>query len=218
MTEAGGDVPDFELVRRMADEPRNPVTAREAWGVFYVRHRRFLSRVFISAFGSAGDSASLEDAVHDTFMKAFHGAATFDCDVAIEPVLQSRKVRSWLARISENVLRDRFRDRPDVEMLDEGEMERLGSGTEPAEESDELPECERLKLLKSGIALLSDVEQTILLATSFWLRPGERHQRMPHEAMAELSRNTGKSPDNIRQIRLRAVRKLEKFINDHLGQ
>ena len=34
--------------------------------------------------------------------------------------------------------------------------------------------------------------------------------------MQQLSKETGKSPDTIRQIRLRALRKLEKYVNDNL--
>ncbi len=151
-------------------------------------------------------------------MKAFQAADTFDFGEQVEPDIQTKKVRAWLARITENLMRDRFRGLREVTFMEADEIDRLPATSDAEEDASELEECERLKLLKSGMVLLSDVEQTVLRATSFWLRPAEQHQRMPHEAMAELSTNLGKSPDNIRQIRLRALRKLEKHINDHLGQ
>jgi hypothetical protein len=39
---------------------------------------------------------------------------------------------------------------------------------------------------------------------------------MPHAAMEELSKQIGKSPANIRQIRLRSMEKLEKYVNENL--
>jgi RNA polymerase sigma factor (sigma-70 family) len=218
MSEQGGPLPDFELVRRMANEPFDPPAAREAWGQFYTRHHRFLSRIFVLSFGRAAHSGSLDEAVQDAFMRAYRAASTFDYQDQSEPESQEKRVRGWLARILENLVRDRLGDANMVSLSDEEEMERLAANAKTDGEVVEPPECERLKLLKSGMARLSDVEQTILLATGFWLRPGEQHQRMPHEAMEQLSRSTGKTNDNIRQIRSRAMKKLEKYINDHLGQ
>jgi DNA-directed RNA polymerase sigma subunit (sigma70/sigma32) len=39
---------------------------------------------------------------------------------------------------------------------------------------------------------------------------------MPHEAMTQLSKHVGKSPEAIRQIRLRALKKLESYVRDNL--
>jgi hypothetical protein len=50
----------------------------------------------------------------------------------------------------------------------------------------------------------------------FWWQAGQEHQRMPHSAMKELSKQIGKSPANIRQIRLRSLEKLEKYVNENL--
>jgi lambda repressor-like predicted transcriptional regulator len=49
-----------------------------------------------------------------------------------------------------------------------------------------------------------------------WQQTDRQHQRMPESAMQQLSKETGKSSDTIRQIRLRALRKLEKYVNDNL--
>ena len=72
----------------------------------------------------------------------------------------------------------------------------------------------RLELLKSAFGLLSDVEQTVLRGTMFWWRPDQLYQRMPHAALSQLSEQTGKSAANIRQIRLRAIKKLQEYVND----
>jgi RNA polymerase sigma factor (sigma-70 family) len=218
MTDPTGGVPDFELIRRMADNACDPVRAREAWGHLYVRHHQFLSRILVSAFGDAAKRGSLDEAVQDSFMKAFHSASTFDCDVPDDPDRQQKKARAWLARILENLLRDRFRAHEEVSLLNDVDVEDLCAAPVSDVSDPDPPESDRLKLLESGMTLLSEVERTILLSTAFWSRTGEQHQRMPHEAMTELSRITGKSPDNVRQIRSRALKKLKQHINDHLEQ
>ncbi len=100
--------------------------------------------------------------------------------------------------------------------MDEDEIERLGGVTEGDPDGVPPPESERLKLLKSGFALLSDTEQTVLRAPMSWWQPDEQHQRMPHAAMQLLSNQIGKSPESIRQIRSRALKKLEKYVRENL--
>jgi RNA polymerase sigma factor (sigma-70 family) len=218
MTDPTGGAPDFELIRQMADNACDPVSAREAWGHFYVRHHQFLSRILVSVFGEAARRGWLDEAVQDSFMKAFHNASTFDCDEQVPPERQQKQARAWLARILENLLRDRFHGHQEVSLLNDGDVEdRCSASVSDVSDSDP-PESDRLKLLKSGMTLLSEVERTILLSTALWTRTGEQHQRMPHEVMTELSRTTGKSPENVRQIRSRALKKLKQHINDRLEQ
>jgi len=133
----------------------------------------------------------------------------------VKPPVQKRKARKWRARIAENLLRDRYRGQPEIRLLDDDEdLGRLGGTTDESSSQIQVPESKRLKLLKSGFALLSDIEQTVLRATMFWWQPGQEHQRMRHAAMQELSKQIGKSPANIRQIRLRSVEQLEKYVNE----
>jgi RNA polymerase sigma factor (sigma-70 family) len=208
---------DFELIRRMADQKVDFEAARNAWGYFYVRHHASLLLVCTYDYGCVIGRDGVGDLVQNAFLKAFDGATTFDHAVACEAVVQKRKVRKWLARIAENLVRDRYRGQPDVRLLDDDEdLETLGGPTDESASQTQVPVSKRLKLLKSGFALLSDVEQTVLRATMFWWQAGQEHQRMPHAAMEELSKQIGKSPANIRQLRLRSIEKLEKYVNENL--
>jgi RNA polymerase sigma factor (sigma-70 family) len=211
------DMSDFELIRRMADQKVDFEAARNAWGCFYVRHQASLLLVCTYDYGCVIGREGVGDLVQNAFLRAFDGATTFDHAVACEAVVQKRRVRKWLARIAENLIRDRYRGQPDVRLLDDDEdLETLGGPTDQSASQVRVPESKRLKLLKSGFALLSEVEQTVLRATMFWWQAGQEHQRMPHAAMEELSKQIGKSPANIRQIRLRSIEKLEKYVNENL--
>jgi RNA polymerase sigma factor (sigma-70 family) len=211
------DISDFELIRRMADQKIEFLGARNAWGRFYVRHHRSLLNICTYEYGYLLGPEEARDLVNDAFMRAFDGAPTFDHREACEAVVQRRKVRKWLGRIAENLVRDRYRGQPDVRLLDDGEdFERLGGPRDESATQIQVPESKRLQLLKSGFALLSEIERTVLRATMFWWQAGQEHQRMPHAAMEELSKQIRKSPANIRQIRLRSMEKLEKYVNENL--
>jgi RNA polymerase sigma factor (sigma-70 family) len=211
------DISDFELIRRMADQEIDFAGARKAWGRFYIRHHASLLLVCTYDYGYLIGGEGVGDLVQNAFMRAFDGATTFDHAEACEAVVQMRKVRKWLARIAENLVRDRYRGQPEVRLLDDDEdLEKLGGTTNESSSQIQVPESKRLKLLKSGFALLSEIEQTVLRATMFWWQARQEHQRMPHAAMEELSKQIGKSPANIRQIRLRSMEKLEKYVNENL--
>jgi RNA polymerase sigma factor (sigma-70 family) len=207
---------DFELIRRMAEQNANFQAAREAWGHFYVRHHKYLLRVCGSLHKEVLGPSGVQDAVQDTFMKAFRGARTFRCEESCETEMQARKVRAWLTRILQNVVRDQFKGDALVSFVEDENLDQIAGPLEDASEESALPESERQVLVKSGLAALSEVEQIVLRATMFDWQGGRVNQRMPHSAMQNLSHQINKSPENIRQIRSRAMKKIEIYVIDRL--
>ena len=210
------DMADFDLIRRMADQRSDFAAAKEAWEQFYLRHHRVLIYICMSDHGYLLGQDDVKDVVQDTFLKAFSRAETFNYQESCQADIQERKCRAWLAAIAENIVRDRFRGQPEISIVDETEVERIESPGQETTDETEIPEPERLKLLKSGFACLSEIEQTVLRATMSWWQPDQQHQRMPNAAMQELSRQIDRSPENIRKIRSRAIDKLEKYVNENL--
>jgi RNA polymerase sigma factor (sigma-70 family) len=190
------DAQDFELIRRMAEKATDFPGARDAWGRFYVRHHRPVLGICASDHGYLLGIEEVKDLVQSAFVRAFPAAATFDYAEICEPAVQEYKSRAWLVRIVENLIRSRFRGQPEICLVDDSEIERLGGTTQQELGDIQAPECERLMLLKSAFALLSETEQTILRATMFWWQVGQQQQRMPQAALAQLSRQTNKSPEN----------------------
>lgn len=214
MAQASEEVPDFELIRRMAEHEADFAGAREAWGIFYLRHHAFLLAVCNSDYRYLLGVEGVRDLVQDSLLRAFDRATTFDCVVDCDATLQHRRSRGWLVRIAENIVRDRYRGQPDICFVDEEEIEVLGGVWDQSDEDAQLPENRRLQMLTEALALLSESEQAVLRTTMVWWQPERQHQRMPHKAIEELSRQIGKSPENVRQIRLRALKKLQQFLND----
>ena len=106
----------------MADQKADFAQAREAWARFYVRHHGFLLRRCETNHAYVLGMPGVEEVVQDTFMKVFDGASTFNCADVCEPSVQISKSRGWLVRISENIIRDRFRRQPEVCTVDEDEL------------------------------------------------------------------------------------------------
>jgi RNA polymerase sigma factor (sigma-70 family) len=210
------DMTDFELIQRMADQRSNFAAAREAWEQFYLRHYRVLMYINMSDHGYLLGQDDINDVVQDTFLKAFNRAESFDYQESCPADVQERKCRAWLAAIAENIVRDRFRGHIEISVVDETTFERSEATRQETAEETEIPEPERLRLLKLGFASLSEIEQTVLRATMSWWQPDQQHQRMPNAAMQELSRQIDKSPENIRKIRSRAMDKLEKYVDENV--
>jgi RNA polymerase sigma factor (sigma-70 family) len=215
MVSPSKDIPDFELIRRMADHRLDSSEARDAWSLFYTRHCQFIGRVCVYRHGYLLGAADVNDLVQDTFVNAFNGSHTFDHGEQCEAPEQELKCRGWLVAIAHNLVRDRYRGQPEVRLIDEADLE-LADPPDGNPDQVQAPESERLRLLKSGLGLLSDEEQTVLRATMLWWQADREYQRMPESAMQQLSTDLAKSPDAIRQMRLRALRKLEKYVNDNL--
>lgn len=209
---------DFELIRQMAEQSVDFAGARRAWAQFYVRHGRLLRLVCNRDYRYLLGEDGVEDLVDETFMRAFDRVASFDHKELCAPPIQELKCQGWLKRIAENLVRDRFRGQREVELVqvDVADLEKLGGSQDDCSSQCEVPEDKRLELLKAGFDLLTGKEQTILLATVFWQLQGRKHQRMPHLAMEQLSKDVGKSPSAIRQMRLRALEKLKKYVNENL--
>ena len=58
-------------------------------------------------------------------------------------------------------------------------------------------------------SILTDREEDVLRTTFHWYDPTREHQKLPEAVLAELARRWNTTPDNIRQIRSRALRRLK---------
>ena len=62
--------------------------------------------------------------------------------------------------------------------------------------------------VREALMALSERERLVLRVTLQWYRPGEEHQRLPNDVAADLARTLQTTPENLRQIRRRAMRKV----------
>ncbi len=206
-----GGPDDCELLRRMADNASERSARREAWGVFYERHAKYVYRKCAAAHSKLIGIENVGDAVSDTFLRAHERAATFKLSGAsVED--QQRVVRAWLLRINENIVRDHFRNSPKIVFAEESELENQEDARDETKLLSVEPLSAKSVLVEEGLKHLSDREQRVLRETVFWYVPGARSQRMPHAAMASLTKELNTTPANIRQIRGRALETLRQYV------
>jgi RNA polymerase sigma factor (sigma-70 family) len=213
MPPVDGGPDDCELLCRMADQARDLSARREAWGVFYGRHARYLHGACARAHSKLIGIDRVPDAVSDTFLRAYEKAATFKLSGA-SPEDQQRAVRAWLVRINENIVRDYFRSAPGIAFVEDSELERRRDAHGDVEPTSGGPVDGRIRLLEEGLDGLSEREQRVLRETVFWYVDGARQQRMPHAAMERLAKELDTTPVNIRQMRARAMATLRQYVLD----
>lgn len=201
---------DAALLQRVANRARSPEQARAAEGVFYQRHVRFLYGVLLKRkehlLAAAGLNA--EDLVQETFLRAFQRAHTYtEAPAGRSAEYMTARTRAWLGSVATHLLADhmnRLREvsaTPYLERLSVEDVDDAGSDESAA-----------VALVSEGLELLSERERDVLRVTALYKQVGEEHGRLPNAVAQDLSNRWGTSNDNIRAIRVRAMKKLKEFL------
>lgn len=201
---------DADLMAYMVMAREDPAGARAAWGEFYTRHASYLYNVCMSAYASMlGGEAGVCDLVADTFKRAYDNARTFDADGIEEPDRLRRRTRAWLGRIAQRLFQDALRERARLRTvhLNPEMWEQIAS--EPEREPADPRQIARVQ---DALAQLSEKEQTVVRVTFQWHQPGREHQRLPNDVAAELAAALQTTPENLRQIRRRAMKKIRAYL------
>ncbi|MHC4717688.1 MAG: RNA polymerase sigma factor [Planctomycetota bacterium] len=198
---------DADLLAYMAMAGDDPAGARAAWEAFYRRHAEYLHAVCLRAYGPLlGGDAGAADLVADTFQRAYQRAGTFD-SAGIDDAERLRlRARAWLGRIAQRLAQTalRGRGRMPTRFLDQDAWQQVAR--EPARAG---AEAEAIQRVRRAIESLNDKEQTVIRVTFQWYQPDREHQRLPNDVAADLAATLGTTPENLRQIRRRALRKIE---------
>jgi RNA polymerase sigma factor (sigma-70 family) len=201
---------DAALLERVANRARSAAEARAAEAIFYRRHVRFLYGVLHKRKGQllAGAGLTAEDLVQETFMRTFERAHTFSeapADRGAE--YATARTRAWLGSVATRLLADHMNRLREVSATPY--IERL---TAPAIDEAPLAESTAVALVSEGLELLTERERDILQVTALYKRAGEEHGRLPNAVAQDLSKRWDTSNDNIRAIRVRAMKKLKEFL------
>jgi RNA polymerase sigma factor (sigma-70 family) len=198
-TASDGDL--LALMGRKEDTDLAPA----AWGAFYLRHRTFLYGVCFRAYGQRLGTHGVEDLVADTFRRAYtHGAPTYQSDVLESSEVQLRRVQGWLTTIAERLACD---------ILAGCRLERTHFEQEEwqdvPEKADEAVSEITADVWRVMQSTLTEREEDVLRTTFHWHDPTKEHQKLPEAVLSNLAKRWKTTPDNIRQIRSRALRKLK---------
>lgn len=157
---------------------------------------RYSPKLFRLAWRLTGDEATAEDAVQETFLRAYRSLGRFD---------GRSEVGTWLHRIAVNTSLEIMRkhERRKTETADES---RPLPSPEPGPERTALSQ-EMERAVRSGMADLSSLERT-----AFVLRHFEG------QSIAEICARLSLSPSAGKQAIFRAVRKLRRVLEPLVGR
>ena len=201
---------DVDLMGYMSMRDDDPSTAREAWAELYRRHVNYLYAVCHRAYSHVlGSDAGVGDIVSETFRRAFQRAELFDANGIEDPDRLRRRTRAWLGRIAQRLVQDTLRR---TRRLPTCQFETETWQSIP-EQPDQPPRDDALvRQVRDAIDQLSEKEQTVIRVTFEWYRPGQVHQRLPNDVVTDLARTLETTPENLRQIRRRALGKIRDLL------
>ena len=199
---------DAVLLTLMAQRHTDAATARLAWEEFYHRHCAYLYNVACRV--GIVNASDCYDLVHETFLRVFEKANTFKGDGTTDSAQSRRQVRAWIGRIAHNIFQDMLRrlkgDRAAaIRLQDDAKIRPQAVGPDD-------PPSPVLQAILQAIDSLSEREQEIIRVTWQYYTPGQKQQRLPHDVVARLARDLNTTPENLRKIRQRAVRKIKAML------
>jgi RNA polymerase sigma factor (sigma-70 family) len=201
---------DADLMAYMGMASDDPAGARDAWAEFYRRHAGYLYAVCMRAFASLlGGEPGVCDLVADTFKRAYDHAAGFDAEGIRDRDQLRRRARAWLGRIAQRLVQDILRRQARLETthLEPDEWQQVPEPPAAAE-----PNADRIDLVREALSQLSEKEQIVIRTTFQWYQPSRANQRLPNDVAADLAETLGTTPENLRQIRRRALAKIRAFL------
>jgi len=207
------DETDADLLVYMTMAADEPACARAAWAEFYRRHAKYVYRICLRAYRDVlGDEAAVADLVAEVFRAAYQNADKFDPAGVTDAAILSLRCRAWLGWVARRMVQDllRGRGRLKARTLELEHWNRLPAQDRPRR----TPTCAE-QLVRQAILSLSDREQLVIRVTFQWHQTDRQHQRLPNAVAAELAQTLGTTAENLRQIRRRAMRKIESYIRLH---
>jgi RNA polymerase sigma factor (sigma-70 family) len=202
---------DAVLLTLMAQRHTDAATAQLALEEFYHRHRHYLYNVACKV--GIVNASDRYDLVHETFLRVFAKAKTFKGEGTTDSVQSRRQVRAWIGRIAHRLFQDMLRKYGGLRLLGDMAAALQDDAQAPLQSvgSDEPPSPAMQALLRA-LDSLSAREQEIMRVTWQYYTPGQRQQRLPHDVVAQLARDCNTTPENIRKIRERALRKIKAML------
>jgi len=201
---------DVDLMGYMSMRDEDPATARDAWAEFYKRHAEYLYGVCYRAYSHilVGD-AGVADIVSETFCRAYRRAKLYHAAGIKDSDRIRRRTRAWLGRIAQRLVLDVLRgaQRMPTYQSKTDEWESI------PEKSDLPPRDEKLiRQVEDAMKQLTEKEQTVIRITFEWYRPGQPHQRLPNDVVADLAETLETTPENLRQLRRRGMAKIRRLL------
>ena len=179
-----------------------------AWVEFHRRHSAYLYRVCLKACRHGDRHEGARDLANATFKRVLEAKARFAPPDGVTAEVMSRLVRAWLGRIATRLAADEAR----VGCVEEP----IHLGHEEWQDIRERPEGAASQSTPEVYRILSEElderEQDVIRTSFMAYDPDRENQKRSTDDVQTLAAKWNTTPENIRQIRKRALDKLRKAI------
>lgn len=206
MYDTQSEPPDEELLQRMRRKNEDCAAAREAWGVFYLRHVQFLYCCVANADRIlVGFAIGTEDIVEQTFTKVWESAADSFClPEGLDRGAATLCCKAWLATIARNLVRDKLRSRKN-DPIDPDENVALFAALE-ADEA--VVQC--LGIHQLVTRTLSERDAAIVWFKIRYYDPETKKSQPPHDAHDAFCKEWSITPGTLRKAYERSLTALSE--------
>ena len=200
----------------------NAIKSEQAFNEFFCRYKSYLLRACRKCCYSFDSSDLLADDIfQNTLLKVLSKAHTFKVKNSEAPSKTiSNEVKAWLSRIAYNELINFLRKNPDEKKLsnpfrtksyevEETIIDDLADENAPTESKSTIQK----NILDAALNKLSEREKYVLMAYMQYFVHSQPLKHLPNDVLDEICSKYSITPDNVRQIKARALKKLKTEID-----
>lgn len=198
---------DLFLRMSMKDEKKE---AEKAFIEFYHRYKNYIYTVIRKACESWKQYG--KDLIQSTFSNVllivYKKADSFIMIENVEISRQELRLKAWLGKIIQiEILKLLKLERTNDEMIEF--TDKLLEYDDKVEKKSNIPISYNMSRLEDALATLSEREKDILMT---YFAYSEGNKKLPREELQRLAKRWDILPDNMRQIKRRSLKKIEKIL------
>lgn len=190
------DYSDEDLLIVMSFQKENEKEAKQAFNIFYKRHKQFLWNLCCRVC-RANELA--KDVVQDTWLSIYKSCHTYNAGKS--------NVKTWMSIIAKNKWLDIMKGETEWIPLNED----IYSNLEEDDEKINISSPEKT-VLDEALGKLSEREKDILLT---YMQYSEGNKHLPDEEISELCQRYSITSENLRQIKTRSLNKVKTIITSN---
>jgi len=199
---------DDGLLLYMSYKKEYPEEAKLALAEFYNRYRDFVTNTCNDILKNLVNSQDADDLFSEVFNRIFERAETFNSEKLVDGDDMRKSIELWIMRIAHNMAIDwRRKDKKQKEKYEEyqpilNELKKLNkSSWTPLDKEAEL-------LFEEEFNKLSKRDREIIIQSGLYYNLNRGESDMPPEIIEQIADEFGTTPENIRQVRSRFIRRV----------
>lgn len=214
MTEIEMEHEDDEYLLLYMDEKKDdPENAKRAFGEFFIRYENFVGDLCSYILSNLVNGKSHEDLVMEVFYRIYEKAGTFDWGKANNTSEVRKSIELWITRIAKNMAIDwrRNEDRESSKLEEYSPIFQEQKNGTPT--SWHPLDKQAHEVLSEEFDKLSDRDKEIVKQSGLYFNLQKGKSDMPSEVIEQIVEEYDTTPENIRQVRFRFMKRVKEKAN-----